>query len=291
MKGTRDIAQGALPSAPGRTPSSLRSVLAALLAVTVCASAGIAVAGRRADPTLQDIINAEHRNFSRSRDVYRHPVQTLRFFGLKPKMTVVEVWPRDGWYSEIIAPYVRAKGRYYAARRGSDVRDGDVRLSMATLDARLARHPALYNKVITTELSRDRTEIAPAGSADLVLTFRNVNDWMRFGFDATAFQAMFAALKPGGILGVVEHRANPAAFPDWQALSGYVQERQVIQIATRAGFEFVASSEINANPLDSRRHVAGVWTLPPTLAMQELDVHKYRMIGESDRMTLMFRKP
>ena len=142
-----------------------------------------------------------------------------------------------------------------------------------------------------TQLSRNKTAIAPPGSADMVLTFRNVHNWMKFGFDATIFQAMYKALKPGGILGVVEHRADPDEFPDPQTLSGYVQEAQVIEMAEAAGFKLLAKSEINANPKDTRDHPKGVWTLPPSFRLKDKDREKYLGIGESDRMTLKFVKP
>ncbi len=225
------------------------------------------------------------------RDVYRHPFETLKFFGLKPGMTVVEIWPGGGWYSDIIAPYVKKHGKYYAAGRNQDTGNERILASIKRYDAKLQARPDLFGGVIVTQLSQKKTNIAPPGSADLVLTFRNIHNWMKFGFERTVFEAMFKALKPGGVLGVVEHREDRDEFPDPQTLSGYAQEQQVKDMAAVVGFEFVAASQINANPKDTRKHPKGVWTLPPTLRLKDQDREKYLAIGESDRMTLMFRIP
>lgn len=244
------------------------------------------------DPALAEIIAGPHRaEKDRARDIYRHPGETLTFFGLKPDMTVVEIWPGGGWYTDIIAPYVKGKGRYYAAGRNRDAKDERIQKSIASYDEKLAAKPELFGEVIVTELSQSKGDIAPAGSVDLVLTFRNIHNWMKFGFEKAIFAAMFKALKPGGALGVVEHRADPQEFPDPQALSGYVQVEQVKQMALQVGFEFVAASEVNANPKDGRKHPKGVWTLPPSLRLGDEDKEKYLTIGESDRMTLLFRRP
>ena len=267
----------------------------ALLAVVLClppSGAGAQEAAVEVDSKLAEIIAGSHRaEKSRARDPYRHPGETLTFFGLKPEMTVVEIWPGGGWYTDIIAPYVMGKGRYYAAGRNRAAKDERIQKSIALYDEKLKANPDLFGEVIVTELSQTKGDIAPAGSADMVLTFRNIHNWMKFGFEKTIFQAMFKALKPGGVLGVVEHRADPNEFPDPQALSGYVHVDQVKQMASQAGFEFVASSEVNANPKDTRKHPKGVWTLPPSLRLGDQDKEKYLAIGESDRMTLLFRKP
>jgi predicted methyltransferase len=271
------------------------SVCGALLAVVLClqpSGAGAQEAAVEVDSKLAEIIAGSHRTEkSRARDPYRHPGETLTFFGLKPEMTVVEIWPGGGWYTDIIAPYVMGKGRYYAAGRNRAAKDERIQKSIARYDEKLKANLDLFGEVIVTELSQTKSDIAPAGSADMVLTFRNIHNWMKFGFERTIFQAMFKALKPGGVLGVVEHRADPNEFPDPQALSGYVHVDQVKQMASQAGFEFVASSEVNANPKDTRKHPKGVWTLPPSLRLGDQDKEKYLAIGESDRMTLLFRKP
>lgn len=241
---------------------------------------------------LRAVIEGDHRTPKyKARDPYRHPFETLRFFGIKPDMTVVEIWPGGGWYTEILAPYLKDSGKYYAAHRNRETKDKRILGAIRRYDEKLAARPDIYGAVIVTELSQKKTAIAPPGSADMVLTFRNVHNWMKYGFSSTIFEAMFTALKPGGILGVVEHRADPEEFPDPQALSGYVHEEQVIQMAEDAGFKFVAKSEINANPKDTRDHPKGVWTLPPSLRLGDKDREKYLVIGESDRMTLKFVKP
>ncbi len=241
---------------------------------------------------LQLVIDGDHRTPKYvKRDPYRHPLETLMFLGIKPNMTVVEIWPGGGWYTEILAPFLKDKGKFYAAHRNRDTDNKRLLKFIARYDAKLAARPAQYSKVTVTQLSRKKGDIAPAGSADMVLTFRNLHNWMKHGFDAHVFEAMFEALKPGGILGVVEHRADPEEFPDPQALSGYVHEEQVLEMAAAAGFKFVGKSEVNANPKDTRDHPKGVWTLPPSYRLKEKDREKYQAIGESDRMTMKFMKP
>ena len=273
---------------------SVRILLLIVAVCAACASAGLSAEAEKetAGAGLEDLIQGDHRTPSyAARDKYRHPLETLEFFGLRPDMHVVEIWPGGGWYTEILAPYLKPAGKYYAAHRNRDTKDARIQKFIKRYDAKLASRPDLYGEVIVTELSRTKHDIAPPGSADLVLTFRNVHNWMKFGFEAPIFEAMFAALKPGGILGVVEHRADPEEFPDPQALSGYVHEEQVVQMAEDAGFELLSKSEVNANPKDSRSHPEGVWTLPPTLRLKDKDREKYLGIGESDRMTLKFVKP
>jgi|SRR5579875_1030520 predicted methyltransferase len=220
----------------------------------------------------------------RARDRYRHPLQTLQFFGIKPDMTVVEIWPGGGWYTAILAPYLREHGKLYAAVAPGPRSEAYRR--------RLATDPKLYGAVTITELGPpDHWAIAPPHRADMVLTFRNVHNWMRGGFADKAFEAMYEALRPGGILGVVEHRGNPKLPQDPKAASGYGREDYVIKLAEKAGFHLVAKSEVNANPRDTKDYPKGVWSLPPTLRMGKVDRDKYLAIGESDRMTLKFVKP
>lgn len=239
---------------------------------------GQAIAGDNRDPK-----NA-------ARDPYRRPDETLKFFGIKPDMTVVEIWPGRGWYTEILAPYLRGDGKLYAAsydKGSSGYRAGVLKGYTGMLKGQ----PDVYDEVVVTELSHEKTDIAPEGSADMVLTFRSVHNWMRYGHENTMFGAIYKALKPGGILGVVQHRADPEEIPDPQAKSGYVPEEAVIEMAKAAGFKLVEKSELNANPKDTRDHPEGVWTLPPSLRLKEKDRDKYLAIGESDRMTLKFVKP
>ncbi|MCZ6806998.1 MAG: methyltransferase [Deltaproteobacteria bacterium] len=228
------------------------------------------------------------------RNAYRHPGETLEFFGLEPTMTVVEIWPSRGWYTEILAPFLRADGKYYAAGFALTAKrtPGWRKKMQRELEKKLAARPDLYDRVVVTELSiPERAEIAPPGTANMVLTFRNVHNWMKGGYAPQMFEAMFAALEPGGVLGVVEHRAKPGTSVEKMIESGYVTEAQVKKLAKRAGFRFVASSEVNANPKDTADHPMGVWTLPPTLRLGDKDRQKYVAIGESDRMTLKFIKP
>ncbi|MGD0074885.1 MAG: methyltransferase [Candidatus Binataceae bacterium] len=220
----------------------------------------------------------------RDRDRYRHPLETLEFFGIKPDMTVVEVWPGKGWYTRILAPFLQPKGKLYGANPTGKPAQEFKRMLVAKI--------SIYNRVVTTEHGPpETTRLAPAGSADMVLTFRNAHNWMKGGYADMMFKAMFLVLKPGGILGIVEHRSNPAVAQDPKAASGYVREDYVIKLAEAAGFKLVAKSEINANPKDTKDYPEGVWTLPPTLKLKDRDKQKYLAIGESDRMTLKFIKP
>ncbi len=250
-----------------------------------------------AQPTealLDKAIVGEHRSkANRARDQYRHPRETLLFLGLKPDMTVIEIWPGSGWYSEIIAPVLRDKGRFYLAH--SAIEDPKLpnwqREGREKHEAAYARRPELYGKPVFTSLGPpDYLAIAPAGSADLVLTFRNVHNWSLQKTDALVFKAFFDALKPGGILGVVEHRAHPGTAYEQMVKSGYMTEAYVIALAEKAGFKLVDKSEVNANAKDTKDHPNGVWTLPP-MSRGRLDPEKYLAIGESDRMTLKFAKP
>lgn len=240
---------------------------------------------------LQRIIASDHRSASnRARDAHRHPQQTLQFFGIEPDWTVVEVWPGGGWYTEILAPVLRERGRLYAAQL--DPAAGDyARGIVEGYQAKLASRPDLYDRVTVTTLSAGAKEpIAPAGSADLIVTFRNLHNWMMFGTEREALAAMHAALKPGGILGIVEHRGDPKVPQDLKALSGYVNESFAIELIESAGFELIERSEVNANPKDLKNYEKGVWTLPPTFAAGEQNRARYAAIGESDRFTLKFRK-
>lgn len=242
--------------------------------------------------SLEAVIAGKHRTpEDTARDKYRHPEQTLAFFGLQPTMNVVEIWPGRGWYTDILAPYVAGKGKYTAAI--FDEGDGTgygPKLNKALKD-RIAADPALYGDVAFTVLGPGKTEIAPEGSADMVLTFRNVHSWMASNFAAEAFAAMFRALKPGGVLGLVQHRGDPELPQDPVAANGYVTEETVIKLAESAGFQAAERSEINANPLDTKDHPKGVWTLPPGFRLGDQDRERYMAVGESDRMTLKFVKP
>jgi len=237
------------------------------------------------------ILNGQHRaSAHKSRDKYRHPRETLAWFGIEPDMTVVELVPGGGWYTEILAAYLD-RGTLYVAgldpdSASSGVRDAAQRFKTKMMSA------DVYSRVELTVLDPpQKTAIAPPGSADAVLTFRNIHNWMKAGTADIVFNAAFTALKPGGILGVVEHRGNPDVPQDPRARNGYVNQDYAIHLIEKAGFVFAGNSEINANPEDTRDYPRGVWTLPPTMAMKDKDRQKYLDIGESDRFTLKFIKP
>lgn len=237
------------------------------------------------DAALKNAVDSSSRPADeRARDQYRHPIETLTFFGIKPDMTVVEIWPGGGWYTDILSPYLKDNGKLYAA-----ISKGE---NAAEYKKKLADDPARFGKVIVTQLDPpDQMKIAPPDSADMVVTFRNVHNWMRGGNGEAVFKAIYAALKPGGTLGVVEHRGDPSKPQDPKASSGYVREDYVITMAEQAGFILAGKSDINANPKDTKDYAKGVWTLPPTLRLGDTDKAKYLAIGESDRMTLKFLKP
>lgn len=289
-----------------RFPSPRPTLAASLLAVAL-AAAGFANAAEpqaatpaaeqaaTPDAALQAAIAGDWRSAeNRARDQYRHPAETLAFFGLAPGQTVVEITPGGGWYAEILAPYLRGDGRYVAAivdpmavpegrsrdyqQRGKD-----------SLAKRFADAPAQFDAATVVGYDPAAPKFGEPGSADLVVTFRNVHNWRGSGQAEGMFKGFFDVLKPGGVLGVVEHRAKADVPADDK--SGYVGEAQVIALAEAAGFRLDGKSEVNANPKDSKDHPNGVWTLPPSNSHDPEDAQKYRDIGESDRMTLRFVKP
>lgn len=231
---------------------------------------------------------------NRARDDFRHPYETLQFFGIQTDMTVVEISPGGGWYTEILAPYLQANGLLYAAHFPAETNSDFYKRSRANFVERVAndRH---FSKVIVTEFSPTASAaIAPAESADLVVTFRNLHNWYMGGQDEavqSAFQQFYNALKPGGVLGVVDHRLPESRSDEEMASSGYIKESYAIRMAEAVGFELAERSEINANPNDTADHPGGVWTLPPTLRLGDEDRDIYTAIGESDRFTLKFVKP
>ena len=271
----------------------VRALLVALVAASgVCSHAmslDAAIAGAHRDPA------------NVARDPYRHPKETLQFFGLEPDMTVVEVWPGGGWWTEILAPVLRDDGSYVAAGFVTETPTAPAYYKnlQTALAKKLASQP-LYDHALLTELGvPDHTEVVPDGTADLVLTFRNVHNWFAADNAEAMFRAFAKMLKPGGVLGVEEHRAKEGTSLDVMKKSGYMTEAKVIELATQAGFTLDAKSEVNANPNDTADYPDGVWTLPPNLAAcrkltgaeQEACNAKYRAIGESDRMTMRFKKP
>lgn len=271
---------------------SISCLLAVALSALLSACAGMR-AGDPAKPIDDALAGAHRLEANRARDVYRNPKATLQFFGLEPGMTVVEIWPGAGWYTEILAPVLRERGVLYAAHFHLDGKGPKYReTSRAGFLGKLAANPAVYDRVRVTAFGApQQVAIAPAGSADMVLTFRNVHNWSAAKSDEAAFRAFFAALRPGGILGVVEHRANAGTPFEQMIKSGYMTESYVIALAEKAGFRLAGRSEINANAKDTKDHPAGVWTLPPTYRLKDQDRARYAAIGESDRMTLKFVKP
>jgi predicted methyltransferase len=228
------------------------------------------------------IAGPQRSDANKARDKYRHPLETLTFFGIKPDMTVVEISPGSGWYTEILAPFLKDHGKLYEAVGGGK--------GANTFEDKLKADPTVYGRVIVTTLQPPaQTEIAPVDSADMVLTFRNVHDWLPRGTTPDYFKAFYRALKPGGILGITDHRADPSQPQDPKAKNGYVRQDYMVQIAEQAGFKLAGMSDINANPKDPRNQP--VWNLPPTLRQGDKDRDKYLAIGESDRMTLKFIKP
>ncbi|KRG76739.1 methyltransferase [Stenotrophomonas chelatiphaga] len=284
---------------------NLINVSACCLAVAVALSASPlyartpAAAGAASPVQVSPAIEAAVKSTTRdpanvTRDGFRHPAQTLSFFKLTPASTVIEITPGNGWYSEILAPLVRQQGQYIAAvvdpaavpeGRGRDYqqrsRDG--------LQKKFSTAPAQFDKATEVAYDPAAPVFGKPASADVVLTFRNVHNWRKSGQAPGMFKGFYDVLKPGGVLGVVEHRAKADVGDDDG--TGYVGQQQVIAMAEAAGFKLDGSSEINANPRDTKDHPNGVWTLPPSNNHDAADAAKYRAIGESDRMTLRFIKP
>jgi predicted methyltransferase len=241
---------------------------------------------------IDSILAGTHRSdANRARDRYRHPKETLLFFGIRPEMKVLEVWPEPGWYTEVLAPLLRDKGRYYAGVIPTDPASRNIGERLADFRGKLASEPALYGKAQIVTFPNDGGDAVPPNSLDMVVTFRNIHNWMYGGNAAQAFATMYKALKPGGVLGVEEHRGNPANPQDPKAKSGYVNEDYAIRLIEAQGFKLRAKSEANANPADTKDYEQGVWTLPPMLRLGQKDREKYLAIGESDRFTLKFEKP
>ncbi|MBD1586202.1 class I SAM-dependent methyltransferase [Pseudomonas typographi] len=219
---------------------------------------------------------------NRARDGYRHPQQTLSFFGLAPTQTVIEITPGNGWYSEVLAPLLKDRGQYIAAVQAP---------GSPALAQKFAADPTRYGNVRSLLFDPKAPVFGPPASADLVLTFRNVHNWVMADTAPAMFAAFFKALKPGGVLGVVDHRGPAGESLEAIKRSGYLPTTYVIELARQAGFQLQGQSEVNANPKDSKDYPAGVWTLPPVLRLGEQDRARYLAIGESDRFTLRFVKP
>lgn len=259
------------------------------IAVVAITAAGYATSSVAADAALSAAVASTARPAGAvARDKARHPVEELTFFGISQKMNVVELWPGGGYWTDILGPYLAPNGHYTVALPPSGGEEGS---GAARFRTRVAAEKGRLGTIHETTLGAGQFEIAPPGSADLVLTFRNLHNWMNDGYADQALAACFTALKPGGILGIEEHRGRNDVPQDPKAESGYVRQDVAIAMAKKAGFVLVASSEINANPRDTKDWPKGVWTLPPTLAMGEKDRDKYIAIGEGDNFVLKFQKP
>lgn len=261
-----------------------------LSAATLAACPG---AGRAADDALARAVQAPGRSAKFvARDGARHPLEELAFFGVGPESSVVEIWPGGGYWTEILAPLLHDGGTLRLALAPADGGPADAHFAKATAPMRekLAADPAVYGRVMLTELGQGHDALAPAGSVDVVLTFRNLHNWLGQGDAPEMLAAIRAALKPGGVLGIEDHRGSAARPQDPEAASGYVRQDYAVALVEKAGFELAGSSEVAANPRDSADWPKGVWTLPPSLALGEQDRAKYLAVGEADNFVLKFRK-
>jgi len=266
-----------------------------LAQIVLAATLGVTATYASAD-AISDAVTSDIRSDkAKVRDEYRNPQQTLRFFGLKPNMTVVEISPGGGWYADILYSVVKENGKYVAAHFYVDEKtSGYYKKSVEGFKEKMKPGMKYEGAELTAFDPMKALDISEARSADMVLTFRNVHNWyMRNGDEGidNAFGAFFKALKPGGVLGVVEHELPESADDEAMKKSGYMKRSYVVAAAEKAGFVLEASSDVNANPMDSADHPKGVWTLPPRLALDDEDREKYMAIGESNRMTLKFTKP
>lgn len=292
LAGCQQQASSATRMAPQSSASAAPAASASLLD-----QPGELIPPRSAAQMLADQLDAELAGSWRSaahkaRDVYRHPKQTLTFFGIEPDMTVIEIMPGGGWYAELLAPLLNDSGQYVAAVPKSNKPNSEANAADTAVGKLIKAYPAQFGHARVVRFDPHAPVFGEAGSADAVLTFRNVHNWVMGDYAPQMFAAFFKVLKPGGVLGVVDHRATPGVKLD-AALkkTGYLPQAYVIRLATDAGFKLLAKSDINANAKDDHDHPKGVWTLPPTLALHDQDKAKYLAIGESDRMTLRFVKP
>lgn len=270
------------------TSHFLRPLAATFISVALMSSAGTAAA-QTEDAALRAALTGAHRSerFIK-RDAARHPYEELRFFGITPQSTVIEIWPGGGYWTEILAPYLRDHGTYYVAVEASG--DAPTAVSTAFRD-KLQSNPAIYGRITLTELGSPGQVLAPDNSADLILTFRNLHNWLKQGNASEILAKFYKALKPGGILGIEDHRGQRDRTQDPKALDGYVRQDYAIALVESVGFHFVAASEINANPKDTADWPKGVWTLPPSFALGDTDRERYAAIGEADNFVLKFQRP
>jgi len=272
------------------------TLIKTLLSTTILTAALTACGSTASDKTVASMaaldaaVAGEHRSDkNKSRDQYRNPKETLAFFGFTSDMTVVEITPGGGWYTEVLAPALKGTGKLYGAHYPDTGTDNYYSKSRQRLEKKLASNEVFSEVVLTDFTPKVASDLAPAGSADLVLTFRNLHNWGEEGM-AQVFKDAYKALKKGGVMGVVEHRMPESQSWAENKRSGYVPEKMAIKYALAAGFTLAASSDVNANPKDTADHPRGVWTLPPVLRLGDENKAKYLAIGESDRMTLKFVK-
>jgi predicted methyltransferase len=281
----------------------LLTSLLALLSVPACGSTSTPPANAPSEegaPPVDakiraSLAGAQRTEAERARDVYRHPRETLEVFGLRDDMNVIEIAPGGGWYTAVLAPVLAERGKLTVTTGDPNgPPDSESTRDATALLARFTNDPTSFGRVSTIIVKwKEDASLGPDGSADMVLTFRNAHNWLGASMFDKVLAATLKVLKPGGVLGLTDHRANPGGPTDPKTIddTGYVPEAFVIQKIEAAGFKLAAKSEINANPKDTKDYPKGVWTLPPTYELKDKDRAKYAAIGESDRMTLKFVKP
>ena len=274
-------------------------VLASIVALACLAAAAALIAscvttsGRETTANALDVILGGNQRTAvdRARDRYRHPKETLLFFGIRPRMRVLQMWPESGWYTKIVAPLVRERGEYIGGVIAADPGSRFLTARVAGYRQLLASRPDLYDRVKVVGFPLDGSDVVPPGSVDMVLSFRDLHEWMALGNAQQALATIYRALAPGGVFGVVDNRGDPAVPQDPRAKNGYVRQDYAVGLIEAAGFRLVATSEVNANMKDMKKYPSGVWALPPDYRMGNIDRAQYEAIGESDRFTLRFVKP
>jgi len=268
-------------------------VLASVLAGAALIAGCVTTSGRETTASALDGILAGNQRTAadRARDAYRHPKQTLLFFGIRPQTRVLQSWPESGWYTKIIAPLVRPQGQYDAGVIASDPGSRFIQARLASYRELLASRPDLYGRVKVVTFPLDGEDVVPPGSVNMALSFRDLHEWMALGDAQQALATIYRALTPGGVFGVVDNRGDPKLPQDPRAKNGYVRQDYAIRLIEAAGFRLVATSEVNANPKDTKNYPCGVWALPPDYRLGNIDRARYEAIGESDRFTLKFVKP
>lgn len=267
--------------------------LACLLAAAALIASCVATSGRQTTANALDVILAGNQRTpaDRARDRYQHSKETLLFFGIRPSTRVLQIWPESGWYTKIVAPLVRTRGEYLAGVMTADPGDRFLTARLDDYRQLLTSRPDLYGKVRVVPFSLNGSDVVPSGSVDMVLSFGGLHEWMALDDAQEALASIYRALSPGGVLGVVDNRGDPAVPQDPRAKNGYVRQDYAIRLIEAAGFKLVATSEVNANPQDTKNYPAGVWTLPPDYRLGNINRAQYEAIGESDRFTLKFVKP